>query len=187
MEDHLPEEVQLQPELPDLTVLPQPFRYAAEVLTERGPIGFAVVAAAYMYLPMTGVFLVGWALSGTPPLGPPTRYPLGWVVWVMTVKGPLVETLLFVALPVFVGRLFTKRPWPLVVICTVVVAIAQGALRHVVLMIEYAAMGGILGFTFVWWSRRSWWKAYCLTSFAHALFNTAALLATRPFGRSPFL
>lgn len=95
---------------------------------------------------------------------------------------PPVETLIFQAFPVWIARLFRARFSMQMLASVVPFALIHG-LEGIQAFTAAGLIGGFyLAFTYVHWRERSRWKAFWITTIAHALGNGIVILLALAFG-----
>ena len=87
--------------------------------------------------------------------------------------GPIVQTLLLQAIPIFLARILGFR-----FIGQMVFSIIPFATLHFTRSISAGVGAGIIGgfysaFTYIHWQSKSSWTAFGVTAFSHCLYNLA--------------
>jgi hypothetical protein len=94
-------------------------------------------------------------------------------VWSIIIFGPIIETVVLQALPVYIARLiglkFTGQ---------ILFSIIPFAILHFSRSLSAGIGAGIIGgfysaFTYVHWRTKSTWTALWVTAFSHGLYNLA--------------
>ena len=94
-------------------------------------------------------------------------------LWMIIFLGPIVETILLQAIPVFIARMLGFR-----FIGQMFFSIIPFAALHFTRSISAGVGAGIIGgfysaFTFIHWQSKSTWTAFWVTAFSHCLYNLA--------------
>ena len=94
-------------------------------------------------------------------------------LWSIIIFGPIIETLLLQALPVFLARLLGLKFYG-----QLLFSIIPFAALHFTRSLSAGIGAGIIGgfysaFTYVHWQSKSTWTAFWVTAFSHALYNLA--------------
>ena len=95
---------------------------------------------------------------------------------VIVVLAPVFETLLFLALPIFIARKF-KAPFALQVVSSMVVFAGMHFLDGIAAGICAGITGGFyFAFSYSHWREKSRWTAFWVTAVAHAFNNFFAFV-----------
>jgi hypothetical protein len=99
---------------------------------------------------------------------------VGTMFLVIVVIGPVAETLLFQALPIFVARKFNASfSWQ--IISSMAIFAGLHFLDGILAGIAAGMVGGFyFAFTFAHWREKSRWTAFWVTAVSHALNNSIA-------------
>jgi len=94
-------------------------------------------------------------------------------LWSIIFLGPILETVLLQAIPVFIARLFGFRFFG-----QLLFSIVPFAVLHFTRSISAGIGAGIIGgfysaFTYIHWQSKSAWTALWVTAFSHCLYNLA--------------
>lgn len=108
-------------------------------------------------------------------------WDMGTIFLVVVVIGPVVETLLFQALPIFIARKF-NAPFIWQIIISTVIFTSLHFLEGIPTGIAAGVVGGFyFAFTYAHWREKSRWTAFWVTAISHA-FNNAVAFALLALG-----
>lgn len=94
----------------------------------------------------------------------------------MTVVAPILETLLFQALPIFIVRRLKGSFGLQIAISTLLFSLAHLP-EGLITGISAGLIGGLyFAFAYAYWRKRSRWKAFRVTAVAHSIHNGIAFL-----------
>ena len=165
----------------DLAVLPSLLRGPVRLLFGQPPARFAILVATYMFcLYLISNSIYGCLLKVYYGAEQPfwvERHGRGDLDHVILAVccAPLLEPLYQQLVPALVLSVFTLRGWTVVGLMGGLFALMHGA-RSIYTLAGMGALGLLLGMTFVYWLRRSWWTAYWVTALAHGLYNASVNL-----------
>lgn len=100
-----------------------------------------------------------------------------WVLLVVVVVAPLIETWLLQALPLWVARHWTARPAPAILAAAAAFAAAHALFSHLSHGLTQIGGGAVLAFTFFWASRRPPVPRPVLATWAVHAANNLAVVA----------
>jgi O-antigen/teichoic acid export membrane protein len=103
-------------------------------------------------------------------------WDMGTIFLVVVLIGPVVETLLFQALPIFVARKF-NAPFVWQIIISMVIFASLHFLEGIPTGIAAGLVGGFyFAFTYAHWREKSRWTAFWVTAISHAFNNAVAFV-----------
>jgi len=108
-------------------------------------------------------------------------WDMGTIFLAIVVIGPVVETLLLQALPIYVARKF-NAPFIWQIIISMVIFTSLHLLEGIPTGIAAGLVGGFyFAFTYAHWREKSRWTAFWVTAISHA-FNNAVAFALLALG-----
>ncbi|NIP25918.1 MAG: CPBP family intramembrane metalloprotease [Phycisphaerae bacterium] len=101
-------------------------------------------------------------------------WDMGTIFLIVVLIGPVVETLLFQALPIFVARKF-NAPFVWQIVISMVIFTSLHFLEGIPTGIAAGLVGGFyFAFTYAHWREKSRWTAFWVTAISHAFNNAIA-------------
>lgn len=99
-----------------------------------------------------------------------------WILALMALTAPFYETFVGQWLPVWLTGFLTKRDWIKIVVSSLFFA-ALHLMNSIPNAIGIALVAGpILAFTYIYWRRESFWKAYWAATLTHFYYNLCGVL-----------
>jgi hypothetical protein len=93
---------------------------------------------------------------------------------IIVLIAPVMETLQFQALPIFIARKF-KAPFALQIIISMAIFAGLHLLEGILTAIAAGLVGGFyFAFSYAHWCQKSHWTAFWITALSHALQNATA-------------
>jgi hypothetical protein len=97
----------------------------------------------------------------------------GRFLWLVIILGPILETIILQAIPVFLARMFKVKFFGQILISVLPFAVLHFS-RSVGTGIGAGIIGGFYSaFTYVHWRQKSLWTAFWVTALSHCLYNLA--------------